>query len=35
MLAEYAQSELELYKDSGYDEKALKLVTQKEIVEKQ
>lgn len=35
MLARYAQDELEVYVDSGYDEAALKLVTQKEIVEKQ
>lgn len=35
MIAKYAQDELELYKESSYDEKGIKLVTRKEIIEKQ
>ena len=35
LIAKYAQDELSLYKDSAYDEKTIKLVTQKQIVEKQ
>lgn len=35
LIAIYAQKTVEIYKDSGYDEKALKLVTRREVIEKQ
>lgn len=35
LMAKYCQDELKLYKENAYDEKSIKLVTQKQIIEKQ
>jgi len=35
LIAKFCQDELKLYKDNAYDEKGIKLVTQKQIIEKQ
>lgn len=35
LIAKFCQDELKLYKDNAYDEKGIKVVTQKQIIEKQ